>query len=82
MHAAGTVIASIEFRNYKVLRDARIVLGPCNLLIGPNGSGKTSVFHALQGLRGLVARPPVFATTADTGPGGLCFRFAPPWDGL
>ena len=59
-HSAGTVIASIEFTNFKILRAARIALGPFNLIIGPNGSGKTTVLLALQRLRQFAAHPPVY----------------------
>ncbi|HUU83584.1 MAG TPA: AAA family ATPase [Phycisphaerae bacterium] len=41
------MIESVEFKNFKVLRDATLPLGRFTLLIGPNGSGKTT---ALQGL--------------------------------
>jgi len=42
------MIESIEFKNFKVLRDATLPLGPCNILVGPNGSGKTTVLQALE----------------------------------
>jgi len=76
------VIASIEFTNFKILRAARIELGPFNLLIGPNGSGKTSVLVALQRLRQLAARPPQFAVKpapASADCGHLLFRFTAPF---
>lgn len=76
------MIASIEFTNFKILRDARIELGPFNLLIGPNGSGKTSVLLALQLLRRLAGRPPVFgpppAGAQQPGNGLLRFGFTAP----
>ncbi|MFH1922027.1 MAG: AAA family ATPase [Planctomycetota bacterium] len=42
------MIESIEFKNFKVLRDATLPLGPCTILVGPNGSGKTTVLQALE----------------------------------
>lgn len=42
------MFTEISFQNYRALRDARIPLGPLNLLVGPNGSGKTSVLEALR----------------------------------
>ncbi len=81
-HSGGTVIASIEFTNFKVLRAARIELGPFNLIIGPNGSGKTSVLLALQRLRQFAARPPVFGPppAGHRAEGGLLrFRFGAPF---
>ena len=46
------MIESIEFRNFKVLRDCKLPLGPCNVLVGPNGSGKSTVLFALELLGG------------------------------
>lgn len=40
-------IKSIKFQNVKVLRDTVLPLGRFTLLIGPNGSGKTTALHAL-----------------------------------
>ena len=42
------MIESIEFHNFKVLRDCKLPLGPCNILVGPNGSGKSTVLRGLQ----------------------------------
>jgi energy-coupling factor transporter ATP-binding protein EcfA2 len=41
-------LKSIEFKNFKVLRDATLPLGTFNLLVGPNGSGKSTALAALQ----------------------------------
>lgn len=41
------VINQIDFRNFKALRNATLPLGRFALMVGPNGSGKTS---AIQGL--------------------------------
>lgn len=79
------MIASIEFTNFKVLRSARIELAPFNLLIGPNGSGKTSVLVALQRLRQFAGRPPQFAAQAapaSADSGQLLFRFRAPFAAL
>ncbi len=46
------MIESIEFRNFKVLRDCKLPLGRCNILVGPNGSGKSTVLRALEFLSG------------------------------
>ncbi len=40
-------IKSIKFQNVKVLRDTELPLGRFTLLIGPNGSGKTTALRAL-----------------------------------
>jgi predicted ATPase len=44
------VIESIEFTNFKALRKTTLPLAPFTLLLGPNGSGKTTVLQALQGI--------------------------------
>jgi predicted ATPase len=51
------VIASIAFRNFKALRSTQIELAPFNLIIGPNGSGKTSLIEAILRLRTLTRLP-------------------------
>lgn len=51
------VIASIAFRNFKALRNTRVDLSPFNLVIGPNGSGKTSLIEAILRLRTLSRLP-------------------------
>ena len=39
---------SIEFSNFKALREATLPLGPLTLLVGPNGSGKSTALQALR----------------------------------
>lgn len=51
------MIESIEFSNFKALRKTVLPLEPFTLLLGPNGSGKTSVLQALRGIAGIVAQP-------------------------
>jgi predicted ATPase len=79
------VIASVAFRNFKALRDAQVNLGPFNLVLGPNGSGKTSLIEALMHLRTLSQLAPVDASTlpvaSAVGP-DLSFGFSPPFDGI
>jgi len=45
------MIQSIEFRNFKALRDATLPLGPCTLIVGPNGSGKSTALQGLQAVQ-------------------------------
>lgn len=77
------MIASVAFRNFKALRSARIELSPFNLVIGPNGSGKTSLIQAVLRLRTL-ARLPMSqaATESDRDSAQITFRFNPPHDGI
>jgi predicted ATPase len=44
------MITSIQFKNFKVLRDATLPLSQFTLIVGPNGSGKSTVFKGLQAL--------------------------------
>lgn len=79
----GVVIASIAFRRFKALRQTRIELKPFNVVIGPNGSGKTSLIEAIVRLRTLAALPPgdPAAVTRAEGP-EIEFRFGEPYAGL
>jgi predicted ATPase len=75
------VIASVAFRNFKALRATRLRLGPFNLLIGPNGSGKTSLIQAVLQLRALAKLPladPEAVTNSD-GP-EIVFGFESPFE--
>src|SRR5262250_933944 len=47
------MIELIQFRNFKVLRDATLPLGRFTLIVGPNGSGKSTAMQALQALNDL-----------------------------
>src|SRR5437588_9903148 len=51
------MIESIEFTNFKALRKPPLPLAPFTLLLGPNGSGKTSVLQALQEIAAYAAAP-------------------------
>lgn len=51
------MIASVHFLRFKALRDTRLALLPFNLVIGPNGSGKTSLLQAIQRLCSLANLP-------------------------
>lgn len=42
------MIRSVEFRNFKVLRDTALPLGPFTLIVGPNGSGKTTALESFR----------------------------------
>ncbi len=79
------MIASVAFRNFKALRSAQLALAPFNLVIGPNGSGKTSLIQALLRLRTLARLPlrePVAEADRLPEAAEISFRFNPPHDGL
>jgi predicted ATPase len=44
------MITRFHVENYKALRDVTLELTPIHVLIGPNDSGKTSIFEALSAL--------------------------------
>jgi predicted ATPase len=45
------MIESVQFKNFKGLRDATLPLSRFTLIVGPNGSGKSTALQALQALR-------------------------------
>ena len=51
------MIESVQFQNFKVLRDATLPLSRFTLIVGPNGSGKSTAMQALQA----TARPQGFS---------------------
>jgi predicted ATPase len=77
------VIAAIAFRNFKALRGTSVTLRPFNLVIGPNGSGKTSLIEAVMRLRTLSRLP--LGTGGDcvwrTGGPEIEFQLRPPHEG-
>ena len=79
------MIASVAFRNFKALRHTQLTLSPFNLVIGPNGSGKTSLIQAVLRLRALARLPleqhPERHARLPDGP-EMEFRFDPPDDKL
>lgn len=74
------MISVVEFRRFKALRHARVMLKPFNLVIGPNGSGKTSLIEAIQRLRVLAALPVADEATPPSRVGGpeIDFSFDAP----
>jgi energy-coupling factor transporter ATP-binding protein EcfA2 len=82
------VIASVTIRNYRALKSAGLSLMPFNLVIGPNGSGKTSLVHAVLRLRALAKLPLRNAGASEeerekmADAPELCWQFMPPYDGL
>ena len=76
-----TVIASVAFRKFKALRETSLTLLPFNLVIGPNGSGKTSLIQALLRLRTLSKLPLAEGERRTDGP-EIEFRFFPPHDSV
>ena len=79
------MIAAVHFRNFKALRSAKVELAPFNLVLGPNGSGKTSLIQALLRLRTLAGLPAIHAhdlkDQRTAGP-QIEFHFAPPYQGI
>lgn len=79
------MIASIQFRHFKALRATSLTLQPFNLVIGPNGSGKTSLIQAILRLRNfsqlpLAGTPPAAGSKVQNPE--LVFTFSPPYDRL
>jgi predicted ATPase len=77
----GDVIASVSFRRFKALRETSLALAPFNLVIGPNGSGKTSLIQVLMALRTL-SKLPLAEGELKTGGPEIEFGFWPPHDAV
>jgi len=79
------MIAAVHFRNFKALRSAAVKLAPFNLVLGPNGSGKTSLIQALLRLRTLAGLPAIHASElkgqTPSGP-QIEFHFSPPYQNV
>ena len=45
------MIESVQFRNFRVLRDTTLPLSRFTLLLGPNGSGKSTALQALEAVQ-------------------------------
>lgn len=73
------MIASVSFRNFKALRSTSLTLAPFNLIIGANGSGKTSLIQALLRLRTLSKLSLAEGPRLPGGP-EIEFGFSPPYD--
>lgn len=54
---SADMLDSIHLENFKAHRDTTVPLGRLSVLVGPNGSGKTSVLQALWLQSELVGRP-------------------------
>lgn len=76
------MIASVAFRNFKALRETSLRLAPFNLVIGPNGSGKTSLIEAILRLRALAKLPLAVNGESAQKAGGpeIGFTFSPPYE--
>jgi predicted ATPase len=62
------MITFFQVRNFKALRDVSLQLTPIHVLIGPNDSGKTSIFEAITALHHTVDQ-------------GLANSFLGTWEG-
>lgn len=76
------MIAAVQFRNFKALRSTGVKLAPFNLVLGPNGSGKTSLIQALLRLRTLAALPVSPEPPANGGGPRIDFAFNAPFQDI
>lgn len=74
------MIASVAFRRFKALRNTQLELAPFNLVVGPNGSGKTSLIQAVLQLRTLARLPVTDAPIeGESRAPEVTFAFVAPW---
>lgn len=76
------MIAAVQFRNFKALRSTAVKLAPFNLVLGPNGSGKTSLIQALLRLRTLAGLAPAPQPPPAGGGPRIDFAFNAPYQDI
>ena len=79
------MIERVAFRNFKVLHNADLPLGRFTLIVGSNGSGKTTALHAIQYAAHWASLPYDRVVTAGydrTGPVELVLHWSSPYQGL
>lgn len=81
------MIESIEFKNFECLRDTTLRLSPCTILVGPNGSGKTTVLQALEAISGKRSTSFEQPVTADLREDEnarveVCLKWGVPYEGV
>ncbi|WP_437950838.1 ATP-binding protein [Sorangium sp. So ce296] len=54
----AAMLTEAHFKNFKLLRDVRLPLGPLNVLVGPNAVGKSTVLEGMHYLLQLAAAKP------------------------
>lgn len=59
------MIEALEFKNYRVLKEARLPLGRFTLIVGPNGSGKSTALRAFEMVAHQGAFPSAGMLSAD-----------------
>ncbi|MCI0340644.1 MAG: AAA family ATPase [Planctomycetales bacterium] len=76
------LIRRIEFQNIKALRHASLTLGQFTLLVGPNGSGKTTVLQALEAIAARRELDPRHISSAgSSGDSTVTVDWGPPYEG-
>jgi predicted ATPase len=68
------MITSIQLRSFKGHRDTTVPLGRLTVLVGPNGTGKTSVLQALHLMDRLMNEQPAIVLRDDMSPQDLLRR--------
>jgi len=68
------MITSIQLRSFKGHRDTTVPLGRLTVLVGPNGTGKTSVLQALSLMARLMNEEPADVLRGDMSPQDLLRR--------
>jgi predicted ATPase len=65
------MIKSVHFENFRVLRDSTLPLGRVTLIVGPNGSGKTTALRGMSRANGVNPENPLSSRDLSISAEGL-----------
>ena len=56
MSEERSFLKSIQIKNYRNLRDVKLLLKPLTIIVGPNASGKSNILNALYFVQSIIGK--------------------------